>query len=164
MNQLGVQAFRRQLSVERFDEAVVGGLAKPGEARRELIGLGLQMGFAAIVDHDPPLVADLFADPFQGLDLISPGKQNVDPSPGNSANGYLRWLVSAASYPKRAGHEQSEGEQSPELLSAPPHTLNAGLRFRRGRLPHNRLLARSIMPLLLGKSSYPGCSNIRSRL
>jgi hypothetical protein len=29
---------------------------------------------------------------------------------------------------------------------------------------HGLLLARSIMPLLLGKSTYPGCSDFRSHL
>jgi hypothetical protein len=40
-----VQAFRPELAVERLDEAVVRGLARPGELRRDRVSIGSEIEF-----------------------------------------------------------------------------------------------------------------------
>ena len=43
---VGVQTFRPQLAVERFDEAVVGRLAGPGEVQGDLVDIGPEVQVA----------------------------------------------------------------------------------------------------------------------
>ncbi len=52
---MGVQTFRPELAVERFDEAIVGGLAGSREVERDVVCIGPEVEiardeFAAVVD------------------------------------------------------------------------------------------------------------------
>jgi len=72
---VGVQAFRPQLAVERLDEAVVGGVPRPGEVQDDIVGIGPEIQiagdeFAAVVDPDRLRITDLPTDPFQGLNHV----------------------------------------------------------------------------------------------
>ena len=72
-----VQAFRPEFRIERLDEPVVGGLSGPREVRRDIVGIGPEIEVAgdelvAVIDSNGLRIADLGADPLQGLDDILP--------------------------------------------------------------------------------------------
>ncbi len=43
---VGVQAFRPQFAIERFDERVVGRFCRPAEVQRDVMGIGPQVKIA----------------------------------------------------------------------------------------------------------------------
>ena len=72
---MSVQAFGPKLAVERFDEAVIRGLAGSGEVEGDRIGIGPKIEvprdeFAAVVDPYRPGITDPTADAFQRLDKV----------------------------------------------------------------------------------------------
>ena len=68
---VGVQAFRPQLAVERFDEGVVGGLFEAAQVQCDAMGTGPQVQIArdelrSLIDADCAGIARFCADSFQG--------------------------------------------------------------------------------------------------
>jgi hypothetical protein len=66
---VGVQAFRPQLAVERFDEGIVGRLSGPTEVQRDAMGVRPKVQITrdelrSLIDADRTRIARLRADPF----------------------------------------------------------------------------------------------------
>ena len=74
-----VQAFRPKLAIERFDEGVVGGLARTGEIQSDAAVVGPQVEITrnelgALIDPDRLREPELPADVFKDLDNIGPAE------------------------------------------------------------------------------------------
>ena len=90
-----VQTLRSQLAVERLDEPIVRGLARPREVQRDVIGISPEAEvagdkFAAVIDSYRLGIADPPADPFARLHDIfaSVGKARI--SAGKAGGGACR--------------------------------------------------------------------------